>query len=206
MPQQLTQGHTYAIGLSPRANLAEAANTARAQGWSLPPAYLAGALFYGGWSPVVYYAAQASPVAPPPDAAWLTAWVVIAYRAGATATVQGYAGEVSALSPFGPELTFVVDVNAPPAFARSFAGDPAFARAAVADPMVVEPEPETSPAPSTVAAIAGAVLGGLAGRLAFGSWTGAAVGAGAGLVVGALSQPLFSEPIIKPGELAPVWR
>jgi hypothetical protein len=125
MPQHLTQGHTYAIGLSQRANLAEAANTARAQGWSLPPAYLAGPIFYGGWSPVVYYAVQASPVAPPPDVAWLTQWIAIAYRSGQSATVQGYAGEVSALSPFGPELTFVQDLNAPPSVVRSLVADPA---------------------------------------------------------------------------------
>jgi len=138
----ITQGHTYAIGLSQRAGLAEAANVARAQGWALPPAHLAGPIFYGGWSPVVYYPANASPIAPPPDVAWVTEWVVVAYRSGASATVHGYAGEVSPLSVFGPELTFVVDVNAPPAFARSFAGDPSFARAAVADPMAVDPEPE----------------------------------------------------------------
>ena len=203
---QIAQGHTYAIGLTQRASVAEVATTARVQGWSLPPAHKAGQIFYGGWSPVVYYAANASPVAPPPDAAWLTAWVVVAYRSGSSATVQGYAGEVSPLSVFGPELTFVLDVNAPPAFARSFAGDPSFARAAVADPMAVDypTEPESA-SPSTVAAIAGLVLGGIAGRVVFGSWTAAAVGAGAGAVVGALSQPLFSEPIIKPGELAPIF-
>jgi hypothetical protein len=57
--------------------------------------------------------------------AWLTQWIAIAYRSGQSATVQGYAGEVSPLSVFGPELTFVLDVNAPPSVVRSLVAAPA---------------------------------------------------------------------------------
>ncbi len=161
---QVLRGHTYAIGMQARAVdvRSDIQRSATALGYAVPDGYIGAGYAAAGWNPVVIYPEREAPIQNPGQRA---DWIAIAGRTGGDFQIQGYAGEITALSVFGPWVLWVIDLGGAPV-ARSLVADPApdspTWRAVEAD---AAPAAPPAARPSMGGGFAGVILGGIAGAV-----------------------------------------